>query len=349
VKVAVAYDVDDIRVEERPNPVPGAGEAVVRVRACGVCSGDALAWYVRRKMPSVLGHEPVGIVEAVGAGVVWPREGDRIFVHHHAPCGTCHLCRRGHTTQCPTWKGSSIDPGGFAELIRVPALNLAGDSLGIPDHVGDGAATMLEPLACCVRAFRKLPLRRGDSVLVIGLGTMGILNVALAKSMGVERIFASDFVPWRRAQATRFGAHAVFDPGAGDVAAMVREATDGLGADHVIVGPGGPKPLAHGIDCAAPGGTVVAFTDSQAGEILELEPSRLYKPEITIAASYSCGPADTREARRLLADEALPLDDMITHHFGLDGVQEAIALTANAGESLKSVCWPGGVPAGATR
>lgn len=345
MRAAVAYDVDDIRVEERPDPVPGPGEAVVRVRACGVCSGDALAWYVRRKLPSVLGHEPVGMIEAVGAGVVWPREGDRVFVHHHAPCGRCHLCRRGHTTQCPAWKSSSLDPGGFAELVRVPALNLAEDTLGIPSHVSDAAATMLEPLACCVRAFTKLPLHPGDSVLVIGMGTMGILNVALAKAMGVERIFASDFVPWRRVQATRFGATHVFDPGAGDVAEMVRDATDGLGADHVIVGPGGSTPLAHGIDCAAPGATVVAFTDSQAGDVLRLEPSLLYKPEITLAASYSCGPADTRAARRLMADGALPLDDMITHHWDLAGVQAAIALTASAGESLKSVCWPGGVPA----
>lgn len=345
MRAAVAYDLDDVRIEDRPDPEPGPGEAVVRVAACGVCSGDALGWYVRRKLPSVLGHEPVGVVEAVGDGVAWPRPGDRIFLHHHAPCGTCHLCRRGHTTQCGTWKASSLDPGGFAELVRIPALNLAADCLGIPPHVSDAAATMLEPLACCVRAFDKLPVGPDDTLLVIGLGVMGMLNVALAKHRGLAAVIASDFVPWRREQALRFGADHALDPGAGDVPARVRELTGGLGADHVIVGPGGPKALAHGLDCAGPGGTVLAFTDSPAGETLPLEPARLYKSEITLTASYSCGPADTRGALRLLADGAIPVGDMVTHHFGLDGLAEAIALTGAAGESLKSVVYPNGRPA----
>ena len=345
MRVAVAHDVDDIRLEERPDPVPGPGDAVVRVRACGVCSGDALAWYVRRKLPSVLGHEPVGVVEAVGAGVRWPRVGDRIFLHHHVPCGTCHVCRRGHTTQCAAFAATALDPGGFAELTRVPAANLAGDTLAIPDGVSDAAATLLEPLACCARALHKLPRRPGDSLLVIGLGAMGMLNVALARHLGVATILASDFVPWRRAQALRFGAHAALDPRAEDVPARVRALTGGRGADHVIVGPGGAKALAAGLDCAAKGGTVLAFTDSPATEVWPLEPARLYKSEITLTASYSCGPADTRVARRLLAEGAIPADDLVTHRFPLDGLAAAIALTATAGESLKAVVFPNGLPA----
>lgn len=349
MRAAVTYDLDDVRVEERPDPRPAAGEAVVRITACGVCSGDGLAWYVRKKLPAVLGHEPVGVVEAVGAGVRWPREGDRIFLHHHVPCGTCHPCRRGHTTQCPTFRATTLDPGGFAERVRLAAPNLAVDGLGIPAHVSDDAATFLEPLACSVRALQKLPLRPGDSVLVIGCGTMGLLNVALARHLGAGLVLASDFVPWRRAQAARLGAQVTLDPKAEDVVARVRAETGGRGADHVIVGPGGSKPLLHGIDCAGPGGTVIAFTASPEDDRLTVAPGRLYREEITLTASYSCGPADTREARRLLADGAIPVESLVTHRFGLDGLAEALRVTAGAGESLKAIVYPHGVPGGATR
>jgi len=169
--------------------------------------------------------------------------------------------------------------------------------------------------------------------------------VALARHLGVATILASDFVPWRRAQALRFGAHAALDPRAEDVPARVRALTGGRGADHVIVGPGGAKALAAGLDCAAKGGTVLAFTDSPATEVWPLEPARLYKSEITLTASYSCGPADTRVARRLLAEGAIPADDLVTHRFPLDGLAAAIALTATAGESLKAVVFPNGLPA----
>ncbi len=346
MRVAVTYDLGDVRVEERPDPRPGPGEAVVRVTACGVCSGDGLGWYVRKKLPSVLGHEPVGVVESVGAGVRWPRPGDRIFLHHHVPCGTCHLCRRGHDTQCQQFRSTALDPGGFADRVRVPAPNLAADALGIPDSLPDEEAIFLEPLACSVRAFRKLPIRPGDTVLVIGLGTMGLLNVLVAGLRGAGLVIGSDFVAYRRDAARKLGAHETLDPGAEDVPARVRSLTEGRGADHVVVGPGGVKALDAGLACVGPGGTLLAFTASPPEDRWTIAPGPLYSGEVSIVASYSCGPGDTREARRLLVEGDVSLRHLVTHRFPLEGLAEALRVTAAAKDSLKAVVYPNGVPAG---
>ena len=155
MKVARLYDFLDVRIEEQPVPAIGPGEALVRARACGICSGDVVPWYIRKKAPLVFGHEPVGEIVEVGEGVSGFAPGDRVFVHHHAPCFRCRACARGEFVQCPTWKQSQIDPGGMAEFFRVPAGNLAGDTLRLPDHVSDADGALVEPLACVVKSLAR--------------------------------------------------------------------------------------------------------------------------------------------------------------------------------------------------
>ena len=138
MRAAILYDAGDVRVEERPVPTLGEGELLVRTAASGICTSDVMAWYVKRKAPLVLGHEPAGVIAAVGAGAL-PRDedgrafapGDRVFAHHHAPCFACRRCARGEHVQCATWRATRIDPGGIAEFFRVPRENVR-DTLVFP-------------------------------------------------------------------------------------------------------------------------------------------------------------------------------------------------------------------------
>ncbi|MCZ6601431.1 MAG: alcohol dehydrogenase catalytic domain-containing protein [Planctomycetota bacterium] len=340
MRAAVTRSFGETRVEEWPDPKAGPGEAVVRVEACGVCSGEGLPWYVNRKVPAVLGHEVVGTITEVGEGLSDGFVGARVFAHHHVPCGECHFCRRGFVTNCKLFRETALDPGGFAEYMRVPAENFSRDTLKLPQEVPVEEAIFLEPIACSIRALNKLGDRPGDSILLIGLGVMGLLNVLIAGRRGFKTILGSDFIAERREVALRLGAKAVVDPAGQDLRSEVEAATDGRGADAVIVGPGTPAALRAGLDAVAPGGTVVQFTPTPADQNLEVDTHRFYFSELTLTSSYSCGPEDTREALEIISSRDLPLADLVTGRFGLDGVDEAMRRIGEGGGHLKSIILP---------
>lgn len=343
MRVARLYAWGDVRVEEAPVPVPGPGEALIRVTACGVCGSDALVWYVERKAPAVLGHEPVGEVVALGAGVHGFRVGERVFVHHHAPCLVCEECRRGLWSNCAVWKRNQLDPGGFAEYALVRAESVARDTLPLPEGIADEVGVFIEPLATCVRALKRQGrLEAGDAVLVIGLGSMGQLLVSLARAYGAGVVVGSDFVAERRERALRRGADVVVDPAGGDAFEAVRAATGGRGADMVVVCPGDARAIASGLEAAAPGGRVVCFTPLAPGSAVPLDLSSAYFREVTLTQSYSCGPDETRKALELLATGAVEVASLVTHRVGLEGVAAALERAAGKGEAMKTVVRPWG-------
>ena len=204
MRAAVVHDFDDIRIEALPVPAIGPRDILVRVAACGICSGDVMDWYIRAKAPLVLGHEPAGTVAAVGPEVTAFAPGDRVFMHHHAPCFVCERCRRGQHALCAAWKKSRLDPGGMAEYVRVPEENLA-DTLRLPENVSCADGTLVEPAACSVKGIRRSGLQPGETVLVTGMGTMGMLNLLVARAFGAARVLAADLNPWRLRKASTSG------------------------------------------------------------------------------------------------------------------------------------------------
>jgi len=286
MRAAVLYDVDDIRIEQRAVPEIGPGELLVHTRASGICTGDIMAWYVRRKAPLVLGHEPCGVVAAVGPEVAGFAPGDRVFVHHHAPCFSCRACERGDYVQCPTWRKTSIDPGGLAEYFRVPRQNVR-DTLALPQEVPFVDGSLVEPLACVVKSIRRSGLREGDSIYVIGLGVMGLMHALVAQSLGAG-VAGSDFLEARLAHAASLGVRAMHPD------------EEFTGADVVICGPGSPQALRNAFAAVAPGGTVVMFTPLEPGVPFTFDPNDLYFRDVKLVTSYSCGPNDTREALDLI-------------------------------------------------
>jgi len=337
MKVAVLHSFDDIRIEDWRIPEVERGEALVQMRACGICSGDVMPWYIEKKAPLVLGHEPAGRIVALGAGVVGFKEGDMVFMHHHAPCMKCAHCKKGNHVLCSAWRRSCIVPGGMAEYVKVPALNLANDTLVLPRKVGYMGGVLVEPLACVVKGIRRMTIEPGDRVIVIGLGVMGILFTLLAKHYGASKVIGVDMVPYRLAKALDMGATDVVDITEENSKSRIMELTNGEGADKVVVGPGSVPAMAQGLSCAGPGSTVLFFTPTPPGDTLKVNPNTLYFNEVTLVQSYSCGPDDTREALSLLSRGVIPTKKIITHQFPLAEAAEAFRLTARAKDSLKAV------------
>ena len=343
MRAARAYSLDDVRVEDLPVPALRPGDIRVQVTVCGVCSSDAMGWYLDRKVPIVLGHEPVGQIQEVTPEVGELRVGERVFFHHHVPCMTCRACQRGQYTSCRRFRETALDPGGFAELVRVPAEIVRLDVLKLPDGVSDEAGVFIEPLACVLRAFGKLGIVAGYSLWVIGAGPMGLMNIRLARHVGAGPIIVSDPVAVRRDYALSAGADRAIDPRAEGFEEEMRDATDGWGAEKILVCPGSVEAIEHGLANAAPGATVVVFTPTPPEAAVAYRPHDLYFREVTLTHSYSAGPVETREALNLIAEGELELDDLVTHRFGLDGVGEALQLAKQADDSLRSVIYPHGV------
>ncbi|MGH7905433.1 MAG: alcohol dehydrogenase catalytic domain-containing protein [Candidatus Binataceae bacterium] len=322
MQLARLYDFDDIRLEQETRPHPGAGEILVRTSACGICSGDIMPWYLKRKAPIVLGHEPVGVVEEIGRDVRGFRRGERIFVHHHAPCFSCTACRRGHYVHCRTWRGTKIVPGGMSEYFVVSAENQL-DTLKLPDTVADADGVLVEPGACVVKSLRRSRMRPDDTILIIGLGIMGMMHVRIARHLGAGKIIGADFLPERASRALELGADAGLVVTGDDLAAKVRDVTNGAMADVVIAGPGTAGAIAGGIEAAASGGTVVQFTATPPGAEMIIKPHDLYFNEVSLVPSYSCGPDDTRQSLRMVEEGVLKAADLVTHRFPLSRIHEA--------------------------
>lgn len=336
MRVARLYTIDDIRIEEEAVPEPGDGEILVRTRACGICTGDLMGWYMKRKAPLVFGHEPVGEVVKVGQGVTSIKEGARVFAHHHAPCGECERCRRGAAVHCETWRKGAIRPGGMAEYFVVSAASVEADTLELPATLDYTAASLVEPVACVVKSLRRGGVEAGQTIVVLGVGIMGQLHVSLASQVGA-RVIALDRVSFRLQRARELGADAAIDVSKTDPIEAVRDLTRGEMGEVVFVGPGSIEAMETGIALAGPDSRVVLFTCSQPTDVLAVKPFEVYFREVSLVPSYSCGPRDTREALRLLEAGKIPVSELVTHKFQLEKVAEAMRAASDVGAALKTL------------
>ena len=338
-RVAVYHSNQDLRLETRPTPAVGAGEVLLAVHASGICGSDLMEWYRRPRAPIVLGHEVAGSVVAVGDGVSDLRVGDRIVATHHVPCLSCRYCTRGHETACEMLRSTGFDPGGFADYIRIPAANVARGVFKIPSQVSDDAASMVEPLGCVVRAQRKVGVRAGDSVVIIGAGVSGSLHLLAAHAAGAGPIFVADIQPERRRLAARLGAEHVLDP-AGDLPGAVRGVL-GRGADHVIVCAGHAAAVAAGLAAVDRGGTVCMFAPLPPQEHYPLAFNQVFwQNDITLTSSYGGAPRDLHAALELIAGGRCDVQQLVTHRLPLERIHEGFGLMLGGRDSLKVIIDP---------
>src|SRR5207247_1981083 len=334
MRAAMYHANDDVRIVDLPKPRIGPGEILVKVHASGICGSDVLECDRKPKAPLVLGHEIAAEVVEVGAGVDRVRVGDRVFVSHHVPCGKCRYCLAGHETVCDTLRTTNFDPGGFAEFVRVPAVNVTHGVFPLPKAISDDEGVFIEPLACVIRGQRLAGLRPGHTIVVIGSGVAGLLHVKLAKASGAAKVIATDIVEYRKAAARKAGADAVID-GREDVPAKVREANDGLPADYVITCTGVPKAILQGLGCVDRGGTILFFAPSEPTARIEIPFNAVWREEVTMTSSYGGSPRDILEAMELLATRRVAVADLITHTLPLAEAKKGFRLVAQARDSIK--------------
>lgn len=339
MRVAMYYNNRDVRLEELPVPKIGAGELLIRTRSSGICGSDLMEWYRVKKAPLVLGHEITAEVVEVGAGVSDYKPGDRVFSTHHVPCGSCRYCRSGHQSVCELLRTTNFEPGGFAEYIRVPKINVELGTLRIPDSMTFDEGSFIEPLACVVRAQQFARLRAGQTVLVIGSGISGLLHIQLARVCGAARIIATDISDFRLNAARQFGADATIH-GAEDVPAKLKELNDGRLADLVIVCTGAMPAIQQAVKSVDRGGTLLFFAPAAAGVDVPIPLFDFWRDEINVVTSYAGSGDDLNESLALIRDHKVCVADMVTHRLPLAKTGLGFQLTASGQDSIKVIIDP---------
>jgi len=339
MRVAMYYNNHDVRLEEMPVPPLGKGELLVRVQASGICGTDVMEWYRIQKAPLVLGHEIAGEIVCVADEVENFRTGDRVFVSHHVPCNQCRYCTSGHQSVCDTLRQTNFDPGGFAEYIRVPNINVRLGTFLLPDDVTFEEGSFIEPVGCTIRAQKFARFHPRQTVLVIGSGISGLLHIQLARAQNAARIVATDIQDFRLKAARDFGADVALNAKE-DVPARLREANEGRLADLVIVCTGSLPAIEQALQSVDRGGTLLFFAPPPAAMKVPIPVYEFWKNEISVVTSYAASPADITEAIRIIRSRRMRVRDMITHRLGLAEAALGFKLVAEAKESIKVILEP---------
>jgi len=343
MKVARYYSNQDIRIDEIEKPKIQSGELLVKVKKSGICGSDILEYYRFAKMKKlgvdnlILGHEIAGDIVEVGNEVKKFKPGDRVFVSHHVPCFECHFCQQGHHTACDLLHNTNFDPGGFAEYVRIPEINLQKRGVFILDNsVSYEEGVLIEPLGCVCRAQRLANVKKGITVLVIGSGVSGILHIQLARIRGAEKIFASDINDYRLQKAKHFGADVVLHASK-DIPTEIKEKNNNELADVVIVCTGALSAANQALKCVSPGGTIIFFAVPKPGVMLEVPINDYWRNEITLMTSYGAAPEDLQESYTWILAKRINAKDLITHRFPIEKTKEAFEVVCEANESLKVI------------
>lgn len=330
-------------VEELPVPEPAAGEMLVRLDACGVCGTDIKK--IEKGLlapPRVFGHEMAGTVARRGAGVTRFREGDRVVLHHHIPCGQCFYCRRRTYAQCAVYKRNGttagFEPagGGMAEYVKADAWIVERGTIPVPDGVRSEEAAFVEPVNTCLKAVRRAGVEQGQTVLVVGQGPIGLLLMQLARWAGAD-VLASDTLPDRLALSRQLGSAAAFDARHVDVVAEARAATGGRGVDCALLAAVGPAPFQQALDALRPGGRLMVFSATSPGETAEVDLGLLCTSEKEILTSYSASVDVQQQAADLIFRRDVRVAELISHRFPLEQAPQAVERAARPAPGVLKV------------
>jgi len=341
MRAAVYYNNKDIRVEEIPKPKIGPKEILVKIVASGICGSDVMEWYRIKKAPRILGHEIAGEIVDVGQNIAQYKKGDRVFVSHHVPCNECRYCQAGYHTVCDTLKSTNFDPGGFAQFVRVPEINVRFGTFILPDEVSFDEGTFVEPLGCVIRGQRFAGIKEGDTVLVIGSGISGLLHIQLARIKGAHKIIATDIVQYRLDAAKRFGADVAINA-KDDVPQILKKANNDRLADVVIVCTAALEAFDQAFQSLDRGGTLLLFAPTAPDVRVPLPLFDVYFKGVKIVFSYAAVTQDIEEAIALLKHKKINVGDMITNRFDLKEIQKGFDLVAKADASIKVIIHPWG-------
>lgn len=338
MKASVCYKQNDLRTEDLPIPEISDNEVLIKMLACGLCGtdiqkirGDSV------NKPTVLGHEVVGEIVKKGKNVSKFEIGDRVITAIHVPCFTCHYCNKGHYTICEQFRTNNIDPGGFAEFIRIPELHLNHLTHKVSNNVTDEEATLIEPIACCLHGLKQADIRPNDSVLIMGAGTIGILHAQLAKIKGANKVIVSDMSEFKLQKALKVGCDYAINIKEKNIIDEVNKITDGQGVDVIVIAAGVSSLVADAVNMVRRAGKIIVFSGFDKNKSVTLDVSRFFKDEISIIGTYSVTPYEFPEALDLLEKRKLNTKEMITHVYPLNKLSEAIDISTNPEQPVLKV------------
>jgi L-iditol 2-dehydrogenase len=329
-------------VEDVPVPEVRDGEVLIKVAACGICGTDIKKIFQRYvEPPQILGHELAGTVVAVGRGVRQWKPGDRVMSFHHTPCGECFYCQKRSFSQCKQYKttgltgGFTPNGGGFGQYVKAMPWVVEGGIIALPDNVSFEEATFIEPINTIVKAVHKARVERGETVLIMGCGPIG-LQLLMVSELEGAKLFTADPIPERRAKSLTLGAMESFDPSSGKLLEEIRARTEGRGADAVLVAVAHPAVVVDALAAARPGGRVLLFAANDPVTKIEFPAAAVGIDEKEILGSYSAAVDIQEAAAELVLKKKLPVLDIVTHRFPLDKIQQGLELAARpTAQSLK--------------
>lgn len=336
--IKAAAEAGAVRTADMPGPEAGPGQVLVRVRAASICYSDISVLentYVGRKpvpIPMIMGHEGAGTVAAVGAGVTGRKVGDRVALEPIAGCGRCAMCRRGFKNMCMDWVHIGLTcHGTFAEHVAIPA-ELAH---AIPDGIGFAEGALLEPLALAVRSLEQSRPMVGETVAILGPGSLGMMHLLAYRAAGAAKVFvvglAKDRERFRIAR--ELGADGTIDIGEGDPVAALQRVTGGLGADIVVETASSPKATGLAFELAAPRGRVVLFGLYPEAAF---SPVKMLRKGLTAYGDVGATSRQFLTAMSWVETGKVEVGRLITGRFGLDQSREAFD-AAHGGENVKIV------------
>jgi L-iditol 2-dehydrogenase len=337
MRVASLSGPSNVQVKNIPTPQLEEGQILVKMKACGICGSDLEKIYGKYAQPSMrLGHEPAGIVSAVTKQVTNFKKGDRVFVHHHVPCYSCHFCLHGSETMCQKYSETNLLPCGLAEEFVVPDWNVMhGGVIKLPDNVSFEEASMIEPLACCVRAWKRISFRKGDSIAILGAGPTGMMHLMLSKIYGIKDIFCCDINDFRLDFAKKFGITEAIKSTDPDVQQKIQSKTNFRGVDVVIVATSSLNAIDQALEFVRKGGSVMLFGVPPKDTKMAINVSKIYSKEITLTPSYAASENDTNEAFKLIEKKMVDVNRLITHKFDLNESAEALEFAHQGNNSMK--------------
>jgi L-iditol 2-dehydrogenase len=340
MKAVVVKSNSNIEIKNIEKPPVGPGDMLVKMRACGICGSDVEKVFGKYGQPSMrLGHEPAGIITQVGSEISNFSVGDRVFTHHHVACYSddCHECSHDNETMCKKYSESNLEPCGLADEYVVPEWNVNhGGVLNIPANMSFEEAAMIEPLACCIRAWNKFKHQKNDSVAILGVGPTGIMHVLLAKLYGLGKVFCLDLNDFRLDFAKKFETITIHS---GNTNAMeqIKSETANQGVDVVIVSTSSLDALKDAVHFVRKGGTIVMFGVPSKGANVDLDMSEVYSKGITIVNSYAASDVDTTHALDLISNKQIDVSQLITHKYNLQECQQAFAHAKSGDKAMKII------------
>ena len=340
MKAAVVKSNSNIEIKNIENQSVGPGDILVKMCACGICGSDVEKVFGKYGQPSMrLGHEPAGIITQVGQEVSNFVVGDRVFTHHHVACYSddCHECSHSNETMCKKYYESNLEPCGLADEYIVPEWNVKhGGVIKIPDSMSFEEAAMIEPLACCIRAWNKFTYKNNDSVAILGIGPTGIMHALLAKLYGFEKIFCLDLNEFRLDFAKKFETTTI-NSGNTNALEQIKSETANQGVDVVIVATSSLNALKDAVSFVRKGGTIVMFGVPSKGANIELDMSEIYSKGLTIVNSYAASDFDTKEAVEKISNKQINVSQLITHKYNLEECQQAFVHAKSGDNAMKII------------